>query len=245
MFTMGKTVFRYAYLGVALYIVYGVYLTNSRGALLGLFGLSGVWFYKRYGVKLAVFVASISLPAVYFVMSMFRQIDSEEASAAGRLDAWYEGFQMLFSSPIWGIGMGQFVEEHGLTAHNSFVLVWSELGLLGYYLWVTFFVCSWMNVYSLWNDKRIEAIPKLREESIIAKALSFSLIGFLITACFLSRSFSPILYLFCGMCLASQLRGSRLAHDVCDFYAEKYTKFVWLAFIGSFLTIFLIVKVLV
>lgn len=245
MFSLGKTVFRYVYLGALFYIVYGVYLTNSRGALLGLFGLIFSWFYKRFGVKLTLIAGGAVLPIAYVVMSMFRTIDSEEASAAGRLNAWYEGFQMLFHNPLFGVGMGQFVEEHGLTAHNSFVLVWSELGLLGYFLWVTFIVYTWMSVYRIWGDNSETSISTVKEESLIAKAFSFSIIGFMITACFLSRSYSPIFYLFCGMCLASHYRFEKITSEPSDFNYGKYSKLVWYAFAGSLLIVYVAVKILV
>jgi putative inorganic carbon (HCO3(-)) transporter len=98
---------RWFWRGVAGLVVYGVFLTNSRGALLMIAAAPG---------RLA-------------------NMSAEEESAAGRIDAWYEGFQMLRSSPLFGIGKGLFTEHNLLTAHNSFVLALAELGVVGYFVW--------------------------------------------------------------------------------------------------------------
>ena len=37
--------------------------------------------------------------------------------------------------PAVGVGSGQFMEHHELTAHNSFLLTLAELGPLGFLLW--------------------------------------------------------------------------------------------------------------
>ncbi len=54
----------------------------------------------------------------------------------GRYEAWSTGLTLFHGSPIYGVGPGQFVEYHYLTAHNSFVLAVAELGFVGLFLFV-------------------------------------------------------------------------------------------------------------
>ncbi len=70
-----------------------------------------------------------------------------DESASERLVAWTEGLEMLKAQPILGVGYGQFLDHHTLTAHNSLVLCFAETGLLGCFFWVGLFVvtCSSCN----------------------------------------------------------------------------------------------------
>jgi hypothetical protein len=44
---------------------------------------------------------------------------------------------MWHSNPVVGVGKGQYMEHHGITAHNSFILVLGELGTVGIFIWIT------------------------------------------------------------------------------------------------------------
>ena len=53
-----------------------------------------------------------------------------------RIESWSEGWQLLKSHPIIGVGKDNFREYHKLDTHNSFVRAGSELGLFGLYCFV-------------------------------------------------------------------------------------------------------------
>jgi O-antigen ligase len=228
------------FIACAVMLLYGIYLTNSRGALLGTMSLSVLWFYLKYGLKKCLAVAVLALPVVAVVMSKFRAIDAEEASAEGRLYAWYEGFQMLFQHPLFGVGMGQFTEHHHLTSHNSFVLVFSELGLVGYFLWVGFLTaCGFMLImlwktdfkYSLANTGNINEVQ-------ISRILMYSMLGYLVTSFFLSRAFTPLLYFFCAMIVSSYYRANSglMQHVVCRY--KYFSFYIWAICLLSILFIY-------
>jgi hypothetical protein len=65
---------------------YGVYLTDSRGTLLGAMVVIGFYLWRRYGKKAVALAAAIALP-VLFATTRLAQLDADEASAEGRLDA--------------------------------------------------------------------------------------------------------------------------------------------------------------
>ncbi len=135
----------YASMGV---ILYGVFMCNSRGSLLGIAAMLFAYAVRRYGLLRSVIVAPMLLvPLLLLAPSRIGEMSADEESAAGRWDAWFEGFEMLRSRPLFGVGKGLFTDHNGLTAHNSFVLSFAETGLVGYFFWFSILVLSaWMLV---------------------------------------------------------------------------------------------------
>ncbi len=198
-------------------IGYGIYLTGSRGTMLGAGALIGV-YYLVINAGARLFVAAIVFAPIAgtVIMSLQSNIDS---SADGRLEAWYAGILMLLHNPVFGIGKGQFLEEHGLVAHNSYIHVAGELGIPGYSLWGGALIATVFTGYlfikarkkSIYSEtkKIIEAeeiSQECQNELTLNKALFFSMIGFIVTAFFLSRTYSLLLFIFIGMTLASHIR---------------------------------------
>ena len=203
-------------------LAYGIYLTDSRGTLLAAMGLSAAFIYYRFGFNRAFVLGLISLPIVGFVFSRFRALELD-SSAGERIDLWYEGMQMWEQNPIFGVGMNNFNNYTFLTAHNSFVLVISELGLIGYMLWLGFLLVS--AVLSLWllvhyrkllmaNDFRKLDPGELNESLALNSAIFFSLLAFLISAFFLSRSYVIFPFMLCAFATASYTRITRMAPEL-------------------------------
>ncbi len=136
---------RLLWLAVAGLLVYGVYLTNSRGGMLALAAMVGAWLWMRRGPASALVVAAFGLVMMRMLPSRLNELDVAERSASGRVEAWYEGIQMFLGSPLYGVGTGNFTAYHHLTAHNSLVLVLAENGVVGFALWFAFVgYCFWM-----------------------------------------------------------------------------------------------------
>jgi putative inorganic carbon (hco3(-)) transporter len=179
--------------------VYCTYLTNSRGALLGLASLTFFQVKDRLGtVKTGLLVGLSGAAALALNFAGGRAISSKEESAAQRIEAWYEGFQMLKTHPLFGVGYGQFTEHHYLTAHNSFVLCFSELGLVGYFCWMGLVVCAFQAVFRV-----AKFAPPESPERKLAVVLRASLVGFFVCAYFLSRTYQPALYVLLALCIAT------------------------------------------
>ena len=76
---------------------------------------------------------------------------------------------MLKAQPILGVGYGQFVDHHPLTAHNSLVLCFAETGLLGSFFWVGLFVVTVLElqrVKSLRGDEPLDDIARQWAEGL-------------------------------------------------------------------------------
>ncbi|MGY0652335.1 O-antigen ligase family protein [Luteimonas sp. A537] len=222
---------RMLWLGVAGLLLYGIYLTNSRGGMLAVAAMLGVFLWVRRGLASALIVAAVGLVAMRLLPSRLNELDVAERSASGRVEAWYEGIQMFIGSPLYGVGTGNFTNYHHLTAHNSLVLVLAENGIIGFGLWFAFIgYCFWMMVRILrqappgsypgqppaWDgdgdgDGAAAAsdsawdtalVEQWRRDRAIATALLVSLAGFAATAFFLSRSYIILLYLLAAVVVA-------------------------------------------
>lgn len=200
---------RWAYRAAAALAVYGVYLTNSRGGVLSLGAMSLAYSMLRYGFWRGLFVLPVFVGAlVVFAPSRGGEISADEESAAGRVEAWYEGFQMLQSHPLFGVGYNMFIEHHVRTAHNSYVLAIAELGLLGYFVWLSNIVLTVMMLVQIERlahpvsqpaEADLQAWRKLHS---ISRALLYGMVGGLTASMFLSRSYTVIWYVHIGMVVA-------------------------------------------
>ncbi len=146
-------------------ILYGIVLTNSRGTTLATAVITGLYLWRHHGVfKTAIFGAAV-IPVILMMSSRIDTISASEESAHGRIEAWYEGFQMLKSNPLFGVGFDRFTEHHFLTAHNSFMLALAELGVVGYTLWFSFL----LSCVAMMHRLRAPLAPKQNElEELIA-----------------------------------------------------------------------------
>jgi hypothetical protein len=183
-------------------LFYGLFLTHSRGALVGLGVIVFLATFKKEGkwrLISLVLMGGLVLSAAAF--SGGREYSAQESSAAGRFEAWSDGLQMLRQQPVFGVGYNSFLDYHPeLTAHNSFVLCFAELGMTGYMLWIALLLVTAAEVLI------VSKIPGDDEDSELfrhwAKALQLAFFGYLVCAWFLSRTYSPTLYLLIGMLTA-------------------------------------------
>jgi O-antigen ligase len=259
----------FAVAAVAL-LLYGTYLTNSRGTLLGVVFVSVLWLVDRYGVKKASFIVFPALlPVLLWALGHFRNIDPSEESAAGRVDAWYAGYQMLMHSPFVGVGMSNFEEHHELTAHNSYILVMAELGLIGYFAWLSFIVLTFLMLFKVRknyrdvennehldiNDNANGVIDKsknqkgemavsVEEEVMLAKAMTYSLAAFCVTAFFLSRTYTPLLYIFAGLAVSGYYRCNTVAPNIGAVKISGNAVLLLSLTAGTVLLYFLLLKIL-
>lgn len=251
-------------------LVYGVYLTDSRGALLALLAVMGVYIWQRKGLFVAGVLGAMAVAVLLALPSRFSEIDAEEESAQGRIESWYEGLQMFQGHPVFGVGPDMYTDYNPLTAHNSFVLILAETGIIGYTLWLAFVVyCFRM----MWTGSRPQLMPawdeqgdgdpeaddiemdfiemdfeahdaRIEEGRAIAMTLLLSLIGFFIAAFFLSRSYVIILYLLTALVVAHYADIRRDDPDLPR-YQLADDALLWPAVgVGSAVFLYIVVKVL-
>jgi O-antigen ligase len=230
-------------------ICYGVLMTGSRGTILGVLGVISFYFlFKKAGARLILF-AVIMAPIVATLLSKFGGLSSSGSSANGRLEAWYAGILMLINNPIFGIGKGNFMDYHELVAHNSYIHVAGEMGVPGYSLWGGAIVLTMLASFRIikeftnWSDDNVTEETKIAyaAEIKINQTLFFSMLGFMITAFFLSRQFSLLLFIFLGMLTASHIRLLKLRPELKHLFNKdmviKSMSYCWIIIIAVYMAL--------
>jgi hypothetical protein len=200
-------------------LIFGVFLTHSRGALLALTAIAVVAARRRIGTLPALLLAgSLFIAAMALHFTGGREIST--SAGEDRTVLWGEGLQILKAHPLFGVGFGDmadYTEEH-LTAHNSFVVCAAELGMFGLYFWSLFLIPTVRDALLTASPRKvsdgkpivveeglfpqvtrkIEAVDKA-EVNRFGRLLFLSLTGFLVAGWFLSRAFVMTLYMLAGM----------------------------------------------
>lgn len=241
---------RMFWLAGAALLLYGIYLTNSRGAMLAVLVVGGGYVWYRRGMATAGTLAVLGLVCMKMLSSRMQELDPDEDSAAGRVDAWYEGLHMFLSHPLFGVGAGNFTEYNYLTAHNSFVLVLAETGFFGFITWLAFVG------YSFWmmaTVVRTKTPPQpatgttggdWEGERTLALTLLLSLAGMFAAAFFLSRSYTVIVYLVIAVVVGYYI-GLRQRFVALPSFALALGWWRWIpASMASIVGLFVIVQVL-
>jgi O-antigen ligase len=185
-------------LPVAGFLLYGVYLTRSRGGLVSLMVMLLLALRERWGKVKAAIITGV-LGGAFLALNVAGRSMSD-GSSVGRFDAWTEGIMMVRSSPLWGIGYGLFMEHHIQTAHNSFVLAFAELGLVGFYFWMGLLVITLTELTLLVRLPQTDPHTELYRRW--GRATRLSLLVFLTASFFLSRTYIPTLYLLLAVAIA-------------------------------------------
>jgi putative inorganic carbon (hco3(-)) transporter len=150
-------------------IVLAVLASFSRGAILGL-AVAGAWALLRGRVRLrGAVVAAIALTLIAVLGYQTQDGRVEEAfegktavadsNVESRLTFWRVAVQQFESSPVVGVGPGNYsvrYPEHelpyvtpgrldlGVTTHNTYLNVLAELGLPGLLFFLAFLAHSWL-----------------------------------------------------------------------------------------------------
>lgn len=239
---------RLFWLAAAALLLYGIYLTDSRGALLAVGLMFGVWVWLKRGLVTAILLGGLGLSGMMMLPSRLQELDSSEESAAGRLDAWYSGFQMFMSKPIFGVGAGLFTEHNFLTAHNSFVLVLAETGFVGFTIWLAFVVYCFRMMYALYRydpkPTNPEAARSWANERAIGTTLLLTLCGLFCAAFFLSRTYVIILYFFAAMVVGEYSGASQRFPGLPVFRLGADATRIVVTSVGAIIALYLITRIL-
>jgi hypothetical protein len=219
---------------------YGIYLSRSRGALVGLMVFAGLMIQgslRWMGALAALGLAGAIRLGVDFTGG--RDISADAGS--DRLELWGYGIEMIKGSPLWGVGYRGYPDDAGgYTAHNSFMLCAAEAGLPAYFVWIALLVVTVFQLRALAFDTRPRA-PSAETQQW-CRGVLMSVYLFLATAFFLSRTYSATLYMVLGLCAA--LTGMEARRREEDVFPKKTYWPLWSAGLGTAMmaAIFLIVR---
>lgn len=175
----------------------GVVITRSRGGVVGMAFVAWYYFKRRVGTVMTV---AIMIVLLYAMMAIPRMgtIDTQEQSAQGRLLLWGTGLDIWRNYMIFGAGMHSFVDHAYKTAHNSYILILAETGLVGTFFWLSLFYCAFREIHRM---RRLARPPPYLEK--LLNALSGSLIGWMTCGFFLSQSYKHLLFIIIAVVVAT------------------------------------------
>ena len=153
-------------LAPAALLLWTIYLTHSRGALIALAIIGMIAIRKRMGTTASVVLTALGTLGMLALNFTGGRLISADAGA-DRLWLWASGLEMFKSAPLFGVGFGRFADIADLTAHNSFVLCLAELGFVGSTFWVALLVTTMMGLNGIINvrEKR-QTEPACTEEDM-------------------------------------------------------------------------------
>jgi len=200
-------------------LLFGAYLTHSRGAIIALLAILVLATRRKFGTVASVIVGAIAFAGAALInFSGGRDISAD--GGADRVSLWGQGLQAFRGHPLFGVGYGSmpdYTDVH-LTAHNSVVVCVAELGLFGLFFWCLFLLPSLIDCVRASSPARVSSgVPIAVEESLFPHSarkveeidkdeinrlgliVLLSLTGFLVGGWFLSRAYALTLFLLGGM----------------------------------------------
>ena len=122
-------------------------LTESLGGLIGLFLVLILYYCLRgkiYTKKIIFFTVSIITALILIILFIRSNASSQHTrplfSLSMRWAYWKQTLGIIMKSPISGAGLGNFDLRFTRYAHNSYLEIWAEMGILGLisFLWLVF-----------------------------------------------------------------------------------------------------------
>jgi len=214
---------------------HAIFLTASRGGLVGVAATTLILGLRSKHRMLGLLL----LPAFFFVyqwqagdlMKSRAETISEyrtESSAATRIEAWQAALRMIGDHPVSGVGLASFgpafpdySDRHPREAHNTFLQITAESGVVAGAMYVLIFVTS---IIALWKNgnvtrARTEADPANRSVQLLYLVNEATLVatcGLVVCSLFLSLQQFEVAYFLQVMVNAVLYLSSRSPAPVGD-----------------------------
>jgi putative inorganic carbon (hco3(-)) transporter len=201
-------------------IVLAIIFTQSRGGLIGLLAVLGVYglrMIRSRAVAIALcVVAGLGLAAAMGLKSRVSGGEAEisasgiDDSAMGRIYAWGAAINMAASRPLTGVGINNFAssyyfytdkwENRDKAVHSTWFQVLGETGLPGIVVFLMLVVATFRSARA--SVGRLDAAKAPAILRATAIALVAALAGFCAAGTFLTQAFTWPLYVLIGMSAA-------------------------------------------
>jgi O-antigen ligase len=217
----GRPFVRLACAAAGVICMLALFLTSSRGglislavALLAAVALGG----RRRGTMLAAAGCAVLVTVFYFATiapEAVRQRVTHPQGGTGRVDIWKVGWRMVQHNTIEGVGSGNFqtssihyllepgkivradfIVDTPKVAHNTYLQVLAELGVVGFALFITILGFSLVCAF---KAHRAAAEAGDRELDIIARATVVALVSLYAAYFFVSRDYGKQLWLLLAL----------------------------------------------
>jgi O-antigen ligase len=215
-------------------LFYVLYHTRSRSGVVGIASTvtAYVWMATGRSKLMRIMVSGIMVSAIVAFGPARARGTVYEGSAGGRVALWGQGNQFLKENPLFGIGYTRWEEFAEQTAHNSFVLCYGELGLVGYAAW---FSLIWLVMRNLAKVGRMSDLLNIRDVRL-ASGLFSVLAGYMASAFFLSRTYNPLLFFLLSLGIA-MIHYAQMQPQVPPERLQITKKDLWLSVLMSFISV--------
>ncbi len=181
-------------------LAWAILLTQSRGTILA--STIGVFlaFRKRLGTVIPGLAVLTILAGMNLAgLARMDRLSAGETSAEERVVAWGQGWYMLRSHPLFGVGPENFTKNHPRAAHSSLVQVGAEAGFLGLFCWVgLLYFPVRQTILNIWpGTKRVVAATFAQAQ------IQAGLLACVVSCLFLSRAYKLPLYLLVALVLTA------------------------------------------
>ena len=200
----------------------GIFLSLSRGGLVALaFALVARdlrggrrWRLQALALVVVVAVGAFAYFGFYADSTAVNRVTSF-GSGTGRTDIWTVGWRMVQAHPVLGVGVGnyrtssvhyllqpgalqrdEFIVDTPKVAHNTYLQVLAELGIVGAVLFISIIGFSLLCIL---RAARIFERLGDRTMELMSRALLVALSGVLAADFFISEEFSKQLWLLLGL----------------------------------------------
>lgn len=200
-------------------LFWAVMATQSRGGLLGMIAVFGIYGLQRIKSKILLLSIAIAAGSILFFIAGISERSSGgaaeagiDASAMGRLYAWEAAFKMAVSNPFTGVGLDNFYANYfyysphwdGLNhaVHSTWFGVLAETGFLGLAIFISLVI-----VLIRKANRTLQAV-KLVQNKIdpaiytSAQAVFAGLIGTIVSGTFLTQGFNWPIYILAALVVA-------------------------------------------
>ena len=200
-----------------------VIATQSRGGLLGIASIMGVFAYRRVKSKaLLAFAAVIALTVLFTLAGVNDRAsggaheEGIDESAMGRLYAWQAAIKMASHNPLTGVGLDNFTLNYWVysdfwdgknhAVHSTWFGVLAETGFLGLIIFITMIIIIFRRVVIcltvLSPSGAFSTNPTRAESFTLAEGILASLVGFTVSATFLTMGFTWPVYILLALSTA-------------------------------------------
>ena len=207
--------------GAGLVCLIGLFMTLSRAGLvaLGAALVAAVALAGRRRLGIALIVGAVGLTVLgYFSLAASEQARERVTTignGTGRTDIWTVALRMVGDDPVRGVGAGnfqtvsvhyllrpgsilrdEFIVDRPQVAHNMYLHVLAELGIVGLALFLALLAAG---VSAAWRAARLFAARGDPFLESCARALVLAMVALLVADCFASDQLNKELWLLLGL----------------------------------------------
>ncbi|HEY7728610.1 MAG TPA: putative O-glycosylation ligase, exosortase A system-associated [Candidatus Eisenbacteria bacterium] len=185
-------------------------ITYSRGALLGLLAVVLLLVVKNRGrwIAIPLLTIGVTVSAAVLPDSWTQRMETiadyqEDGSAMGRINAWRLSWHIASDRPLLGAGFQPFTERtyarylpevltSSTDAHNIFFQVLAEHGFVGLGVFAALVGSTMLTLGRV--QRRARRNPALQRLADYAQIIEASMVGYVVSGFFLSRSYFDLFY---------------------------------------------------